>query len=42
MKSVFAVLAMTLGLLIAALPASAGYVSPNAGWATQAFTNGIP
>ena len=42
MKTMIAACALTVAILMAALPASAGYTSPQAGWASQAFTNGIP
>ena len=35
-------LAVTIGIMTAALPASAGYVSPGAGWVAKAFTVGEP
>ena len=42
MKTILAALAVTVGIVSVALPASAGYVSPNANWQTKAFTNGVP
>ena len=42
MKTVLAALAVTIGLMSVALPASAGYVAPGASWSTKALTNGIP
>ena len=42
MKTVLAALAVTIGLMAAIIPASAGYVSPDAGFATKAFTVGVP
>ena len=42
MKTVIAALAVTIALAAAALPASAGYTSPDASRLQQAFTNGIP
>ena len=40
MKAVLAALAVTLGVLAVALPASAGYTAPGASWQERAFTVG--
>ena len=40
MKTLIAALAVTIGLLSAALPAAAGYTSPDADFATRAFDVG--
>lgn len=40
MKTLIAALAVTVGILAAALPASAGYTSPDADFATRAFSVG--
>ena len=40
MKTLIAALAVTAGILAAALPASAGYTSPDAGWQQKAFSVG--
>ena len=40
MKTALAMIAVSLGLITAALPASAAYVSPDASFGTKAFSNG--
>ena len=40
MKTIIAALAVTLGLMSVALPASADYTSPNATWQTRALSHG--
>lgn len=42
MKTVLAAFAVTLALMSVALPASAGYTSPEASRLQQAFTVGVP
>ena len=42
MKTILAALAITLGVMSATLPASAGYTSPDSSKLQQALTNGIP
>ena len=42
MKILIAALAVSLAVASVALPASAGYTSPDAGRLQQAFTVGIP
>ena len=40
MKTVIAAIAVAIGIASIALPASAGYVAPDASWTTKALTSG--
>ena len=42
MKTVLAALAISFALATVAMPASAGYVAPDASWQSKALSNGIP
>ena len=40
MKTILIALAATIGIMSVTLPASAGYIDPNASWREQAFQHG--
>ena len=40
MKTFIAAIVVAAGLMLAGLPASAGYVAPDAGWTTKALAGG--
>ena len=40
MKTIFTALAVSVGLLTVALPASAGYKAPGSNWVINALNNG--
>ena len=42
MKTLIAALAISIGFVAVALPASAGYTSPNSSKVQQALQNGVP